>query len=146
MRKHIHHSLLKFRLERKLPKRILSINTKIQRQHILILVSFLFLLGICGIDKETESVEHKQSLSYSPIGAIANKLYSLKVTLQWFPSRRGTGRSALNHPNPEKEMENNRKVIAALLMKGMNPCTSWLHCNNVRDFHLPVQRSAPFTI
>lgn len=56
----------------------------------------------------TQSVKQR-SLSYSPIGAIANELYGLKVALQWFPARRGAGRTALNHANAKKERERKRE-------------------------------------
>lgn len=69
---------------------------------------------LCGVHKETESVKRKQrSQSYSPIGAIANELDGLKVTLQWFPARRGAGCSALNqiHPMKKGKKKKERKTL-----------------------------------
>lgn len=104
---------------------------------------FCFYWALRGVHKETVSVECKQrSLSYSPIGAIANELDSLKVALQWFPARRGAGCSALNHTRPKTQgMENNRNLTAALLLKRMTPCTLWLQSDNVKDFCLPLETS-----
>lgn len=68
----------------------------------------------------TDSVKCKQrSLSYSPIGAVANELYSLKVAFQWFPTRRGAGCTALNYTNPnerERERRRGKKITAAVLL------------------------------
>lgn len=83
----------------------------------------------------TDSVKRKQrSLSYSPIGAVANELYSLKVALQWFPTRRGAGCTALNHANPnerERERGRGKKITAAVLL-----LEKFFHINESSIHHL----------
>lgn len=109
-----------FRLEIKLSRQILSVDTEIFSNTSLFEFLFRFYLAFRGVHKESESVECQQrTLSYSPIGAITNELDGFKVALQWFPTRRGAGCSALNHTHSTKEKgekNNNRNLAHVLLL------------------------------